>query len=400
MVSTIGKKKKENIRVSFIDSPSSEDVTGSMVYVKTPKHRLLLDAGLHQSNDRYNDFLVNKRKYKEFKSKDLDFVFITHNHADHLLALPKLYGEGFRGETIVSCGSKQIMKDMGYDCAEINERDVIFINSQHDKHYKPLYGIEEVNTMLEYTLEYPVNTKIDIDEELSFELIPNGHLLGSCQILLYITIDGLTKTLLYTGDIGNKIVDNKFVGKYQQVKNATVVIGESTYGDKPDIKTGNKERKNDLEKLKSIIDTQIKEMNGRVVIPTFAQSRCQQLALMIYQMYKESEWKPNVYVDSPLSIKIFNDYIECLDGEDKELFDELMESGFIKFVKEPTDSKALVSSNEPCLILSTAGMCQVGRIRHHLKNVYQIVMRPFYLLDIQLLIVLRQYYVIQNEKQL
>ena len=361
-------KKKKDIRISFVDSPSSEDVTGSMVLVTTPNHKILLDAGLHQSNDRYEDFLVNKRKYKEFKPKDLDFCFITHNHADHFLALPRLYGEGFRGATIVSSGSKQIMKDMGYDCAEINEKDVLVINSQKDKNYKPLYGIEEVDTMLEYTLEYPMNTKIDIDEELSFELIPSGHLLGSCQIMLYITVDGLTKSILYTGDIGNRIVDNKFVGKYQQVHKASVVIGESTYGDKPDIKTGKKERKNDLEKLKSVIDTQIKEMNGRVIIPTFAQSRCQQLALMIYQIYKDSEWKPKVYVDSPLSIKIFNDYLDCLEGEEKNLFDELMESGFITFVKESTDSKALVASNEPCLVLSTAGMCQVGRIRHHLKK--------------------------------
>lgn len=339
-----------------------------MVLVTTPNHKILLDAGLHQSNDRYEDFLVNKRKYKEFKPKDLDFCFITHNHADHFLALPRLYGEGFRGTTIVSTGSKQIMKDMGYDCAEINEKDVLVINSQKDKNYKPLYGVEEVDTMLEYTLEYPMNTKIDIDEELSFELIPSGHLLGSCQIILYITVNGLTKSILYTGDIGNRVVDNRFVGKYQQVDKATIVIGESTYGDKPDIKTGKKERKNDLEKLKSVIDTQIKEMNGRVIIPTFAQSRCQQLALMIYQMYKDLEWKPKVYVDSPLSIKIFDDYLDCLDGEDKILFDELVKSGFITFVKESTDSKALVESNEACLILSTAGMCQVGRIRHHLKK--------------------------------
>lgn len=339
-----------------------------MVLVTTPNHKILLDAGLHQTNDRYEDFLVNKRKYKEFKPKDLDFCFITHNHADHFLALPKLYGEGFRGATIVSSGSKQIMKDMGYDCAEINERDILVINSQRDKNYKPLYGIEEVDMMLEYTLEYPMNTKIDIDEEISFELIPSGHLLGSCQILLYITIDNVTKTVLYTGDIGNKVVDNKFVGKYKQVKYADLVIGESTYGDKPDIKTNNKERKNDLEKLKSVIDTQIKEMKGRVIIPTFAQSRCQQLALMIYQMYKNSEWKPKVYVDSPLSLKIFNDYEYCLDGEDKVLFDELIDSEFITFVKESMDSKALVQSNEPCLVLSTAGMCQVGRIRHHLKK--------------------------------
>ena len=109
-------------------------------------------------------------------------------------------------------------------------------------------------------------------------------------------------------------------------------------------------------------------MKGRVVIPSFAQSRLQQLVLMIYEMYKDSEWKPKVYIDSPLSIKIFDDYEECLTGEDKKLFDEMIQDKMFTFIKESEDSKILVQSNEPCVILSTSGMCMVGRIRHHLKK--------------------------------
>lgn len=323
---------------------------------------------MHQTNDRYEDFLVNNRKFKEFKPKDIDFIFITHVHGDHSLLNPKLYKEGCRAATIVSNGSKQVLKDMAYDCAQINERDILVINSQHNKNYSPLYGIEDVNKMLEYTLEKPINEKIYVNDELSFELIPSGHLLGSCQVKLYITIDGLTKTILVTGDLGNKVIKNHFVGEYQQVDYADLVIGESTYGDRPDLKTGLKERKNDLEKFKSIIETQIHELKGRVVIPSFAQSRLQQLVLMIYEMYKDSDWKPKVYIDSPLSIKIFEDYDECLDGEDKVLFDEMIQSNMFTFVKESEDSKALVESDEPCVILSTSGMCTVGRIRHHLKK--------------------------------
>lgn len=312
--------------------------------------------------------MVNNRKFKEFKPKDIDFIFITHVHGDHSLLNPKLYKEGCRAATIVSNGSKQVLKDMAYDCAQINERDILVINSQHNKNYSPLYGIEDVNKMLEYTLEKPINEKIYVNDELSFELIPSGHLLGSCQVKLYITIDGLTKTILVTGDLGNKVIKNHFVGEYQQVDYADLVIGESTYGDRPDLKTGLKERKNDLEKFKSIIEMKIHELKGRVVIPSFAQSRLQQLVLMIYEMYKDSDWKPKVYIDSPLSIKIFEDYDECLDGEDKVLFDEMIQSNMFTFVKESEDSKALVESDEPCVILSTSGMCTVGRIRHHLKK--------------------------------
>ena len=323
---------------------------------------------MHQTNDRYEDYLVNNRKFKEFKVKDIDFVFVTHNHIDHVGLIPKLYRDGFRGATIISENSKQILKDMTLDSAYINERYILMINSQHNKNYKPLYSVSDVYKMLEYTLEKPVNQKIVIDDELAFELVPAGHILGSCQVKLYFSIDGTTKTLLVTGDLGNKIVGNRFVGEYQQVEYADVVIGESTYGDRPDIKTGIKERKNDLDKFKSIIDTQIHEMNGRVIIPSFSMSRSQQLALMLYEMYKDSEWKPKIYIDSPLTIKIFEDYAECLDGQDKIDFDSMMTSNMFTFIKESEDSKHLVASNEPCLIISSSGMCQSGRIRHHLKR--------------------------------
>lgn len=368
MVFTIAKKKKDFIRISFVDSPSSEDVTGSLIYISTPNHKFLVDAGLYQTNDRYEDFLVNNRKYKEFKPKELDYVFITHSHSDHMNLLPKLFKDGCNARVIITEGTSEIIKDMMTDCAEINERDVVIINNQHDKQYEALYDIDDVHNTMNHIVEFHMKEKIKIDDELSFELIPSGHLLGSCQVLLYLTVNNITKTVLVTGDIGNKIVGNRFVGEYKQVKNADYVIAESTYGDKPDIKTGRKERKNDLEKFKSIIDTQIHDLKGRVIIPSFAQSRSAQLVLMVYQLYKDSDWKPKVYIDSPLAIKLFKDYENCLEGKDKEDFDEMLHSGMFHFVKEPVDSKTLVASNEPCLIISTSGMCQVGRIRHHLKK--------------------------------
>jgi len=363
------KKNKEDIRISFVDEPASEDVTGSGVLIETPNHKILLDYGLAQSNDRYEDFLVNNRKTKEFKAKDIDLIFISHLHADHCLKTPKLFKDGCNGGVIISKGSLGVLKTMAIDSALISERDTLVINAQHNKKYSPIYTIDDVNTMIEHVLEMNINEKVIIDEELSFQLIPSGHLLGGVQIVLYITINGITKVIGYTGDIGNRETNNYFVGKFKPIECfCDVLIGESTYGDRPDLKTGKKERKNDLDKLKSIIDTQIKEMKGKVVIPSFAQSRVQQLALMIYQLYKNEEWQPKVYIDSPLAISIFKEYEQVLEGEEKELFDELLKWDKLIFTKESEESKVLVSSQEPCLIISTSGMCQIGRIRHHLKQ--------------------------------
>ena len=148
MVFTIAKKKKDFIKISFIDSPSSEDVTGSLIYISTPNHKFLVDAGLYQTNDRYEDFLVNNRKYKEFKPKELDYVFITHNHGDHCLLLPKLFKDGCKANVIIADGSAAVLKDMAEDCAEINERDVILINNQHSKHYESLYAVSYTHLTL------------------------------------------------------------------------------------------------------------------------------------------------------------------------------------------------------------------------------------------------------------
>ena len=165
---------------------------------------------------------MNNRKYKEFKPKEIDYIFLTHNHADHCLLCPKLYKEGCKAKVIVTEGSSIVLKDMAEDCAEINERDVLIINSQHDKNYSPLYGLDDVFNMMNYVSEYEYDKKIFIDDELSFMLIPSGHLLGSCQVLLFLTVNNVTKSILITGDIGNKIIENRFVGHYEQVRTCEI----------------------------------------------------------------------------------------------------------------------------------------------------------------------------------
>ena len=178
------KKDKKDIRISFVDEPASEDVTGSGVLVETPNHKILLDYGLTQSNDRYEDFLVNNRKTKEFRAKDIDLIFLSHLHADHCLKVPKLFKDGCNGGVIVSKGSLGVLKTMAIDSTLISERDILVINSQHNKNYSPIYSINDVNKMIEHTLEKDVNQKIYIDDEISFQLIPSGHLLGGVQIIL------------------------------------------------------------------------------------------------------------------------------------------------------------------------------------------------------------------------
>lgn len=366
----MGKKKnKENkIVVSFVDSPSSDGVTGSMIYIKSPNHNLLLDVGINQTSDKLHDYLVNNRKTKEFKPKDIDTIIVSHVHGDHLFLAPTLYARGCRATTFISEKSTGTVSKMLDDCAYINERDAIVLSDQESRNYKPLFTPDDKSLFMEYLCECPTNEVIKVDEELSFELIPSGHLLGGCQIMLYFKIGSRYETICYTGDIGNCVVNNRFVGKLEKINKCSLLIAESTYGNRKDLRVTNKERQNDLDKLKTIIDTQILQMKGRVIIPSFAMSRCQQLAYMIYDLYKnDPNFTYKVYIDSPLAINIFKEYAEILEGKDKEDFDNLMNWDKLVFVKESEDSKALVKSHEPCCVISSSGMCNVGRITHHIK---------------------------------
>lgn len=366
----MGKKKDEKVVVSFEDSMSSIDVTGSMIYVKTPNHNILLDVGMHQSNDRYSDYQINNRKFKGFKPKEIDYIFVSHQNADHVCLGSLVYKRGCKGTTIISKGSYGIMKKMVEDSTYITVRDASNMSDKENKNVLPIYDEEDTALYLSHTIEATVGEIHKIDDELSYKFIGAGHILGACQIILYITINGATKRIGYTGDIGNPHIGNKFVGTFEPItEQLSLCIGEATYGDRPDLKVGKKVRKTDLNKLKSIIDTQVNDLHGRVIIPSFAQSRQQSIAYMIYSLYKDNEeFQPKVYIDSPLGISIFEEYLEVLEGSEKEEFKKMMDWKNLIFVRESEDSKALVQSNEPCVVLASSGMISAGRVRHHIKK--------------------------------
>lgn len=215
----------------------------------------------------------------------------------------------------------------------------------------------------------PFNERVVLDDELSVEFYPNAHLLGSASIKFFLTCGNTTRTLLYTGDIGNNKIYNPYVGDFAQVKKADYVIAECTYGDRPTQKNGRKERRNDLNKLKTIVDTQVKENNGRVLIPSFAQSRTQLLVYFLHEIYASQEWQPDIYVDSPLACKIFELYGDLLGHNESNDFKEILTWEKLHLISAPEDSMTLVNSSNPCVIISCSGFCTAGRVRHHIKNI-------------------------------
>lgn len=365
----IKKQKNKSIQISFIDEYASENVTGSMVYIKTPNHKLLLDAGFVQSNDIETDYKRNTRSMKKFKIKEIDYLFLTHTHGDHIFLAPYLYKQGCTAKTMIPKDSINILKIMLENCAGINERDARYLTKRNKKRFNPIFDNDDIEYFLKYVEEYPIGYMIKIDEELSFKWIPSGHLLKGCQLELYITIGNHTKKILYTSDLGNPKLRQCFTESFEPIEKANYVIAESTYGDKSDLKIRKKERELEMKYLKELILSQVVDKQGKLLIPSFSQSRTQSISYLIYEIFKNQDIKFDIYIDSPLSMKLFDAMKDILtDGELLKL-KELLKWKHLKFISSIEESFALMKSQKPCIIISSSGMCNHGRVKEHLKYI-------------------------------
>lgn len=362
-------KKKTPIEISFINEPASEIVTGSMVHIKTENHNILLDAGFYQSADILTDYRVNNRTLKSLKIKDIDLIILSHNHGDHIFYAPVLYKRNCQAKVLVPHQATAILKAMCEDCAHINERDAEYLSSREGKEFLPIYTKGDVQNFLNHVEELPTHKKIRIDDELSVEFIPSGHLLKGCQIALYIRVGSQTKKILYTGDLGNKYLQQPFTEKFEAVEKANLVIAEATYSASKNVRVTQKERNADFNKLKHYIEDEVIAKHGRLLIPVFAQARAESVLYLLYKMYGNKEWfKTKIYIDSPLACKIFKIYPTLLYGDELELFNKMISWENVHFITEAKDSIALVASDEPCIILSSSGMCTNGRVKYHIKS--------------------------------
>lgn len=365
----MGKNKKNPIEISFVDSPSSENVTGSSVYIKTPNHNILLDAGFVQTNDLKKDYKTNTRTFKNFKVKDLDFIFLTHTHGDHIFLAPALYKNGCNATTIIPKSSFDLLNTMLDNCANIVVRDAQYLTRKSGKPYFPIFEHKDIIYFDSYVKEYPFYQKIIIDDELSFRFIPSGHLLKGCQLELFITVKNVTKKILYTSDLGNPSLKQEFTEEFEMVDKANYVIAESTYGDKPELVINQMERNRELRALEQLIREQVMEKRGKVLIPSFAQSRTQVIAYVLYKMLKDTEFHDFIYIDSPLAIKVFQVMEKILDGKEKEEMENLLHWDRLQLIENYEDSAEIMKSEEACIIISSSGMCEHGRVKEHLKYI-------------------------------
>lgn len=357
-------KKKKEVTLEVIGGNAS-GVTGSCTKIDFYGRTILFELGMIQSNSTIlGNYKDNCAIFNKMKPRKIEMVIIGHCHCDHIGLIPMLFARGNRDvKIIVPKDSKCILKEMWSDTAYINERDCEALNRKGDKSYTPLYTQDEVEMALKNVVEIEIGNIVDIDENVAIRYTPAGHILRSCQTELYINGGSHTRKILFTSDIGNRMIEDRkvFVEKLQPVASCNICIGESTYGRRKG-SMSKKDIELDRLKMKTVIKQFCLDSNRRVLIPTFSLDRMPFILWELYQLFgQDSNFNIPILIDSPLANRLLDCYSSILDGEAKDKFDEMMSWKNIRKVITPEDSKAAISDKGAKIICASSGMLCAGR---------------------------------------
>lgn len=357
-------KKKKEICIEVVGG-NADGVTGSCTKLQCFGRTILFELGMVQdnstilSNYRDNCSILNK-----IKSKKIEIVIVGHLHCDHIGLIPMLFARGNTDvKIIVPKDSTSILKEMWADTAFINERDAETLNRKNDKVYTPLYTQNEVNMALKNVIEIEVGNIVDIDENISIRYTPSGHILRACQTELFINNGSHTRKILFTSDLGNRMIEDRkvFVERFQPVTSSNISFVESTYGQRKGSMT-KKDIELDRKKIKSVINQFCVNNNHRVLIPTFSLDRMPFILWELYQLFGNDEnFNVPILVDSPLANRLLDCYSSILTDDVKNKFDEMMSWKNIRRIITPEDSKAAISDKGAKIICASSGMLTAGR---------------------------------------
>ncbi|NLT71406.1 MAG: MBL fold metallo-hydrolase [Verrucomicrobiaceae bacterium] len=347
---------------------AAETTTGSQHLIDVNGSRILLDCGLYQGRrDTAND----RNRHFFFEPKSVDAVVLSHAHIDHSGNLPSLTSGGFQGNIYSTFATRDLCQIMLADSARIQGQDTKWLNKRRAKRgepdLEPLYTEQEAEECVRQFVTIGYNRSIRIADGVTLTLIDAGHILGSAQVILDVVEHGKRKRLLFSGDVGRG--NNEILRDPAVAEDVDIVLMESTYGNREH------ELPTQANHLLSDILNRALDKKGKIIIPAFAVERTQQLVYVLHQLTEEKLIPPvPIYVDSPLAVsatEIFRLHPECFNEEVYEfLFEKRDPFGFenLSLIRKVDESKALNDLDEPAIIISASGMCEAGRILHHLRN--------------------------------
>ncbi len=347
------------------------NVTGSCYIIETPSGPVMVDCGLYQGNRHLEE--RNRRPFG-FDPTEIQRVILTHAHIDHSGLLPRLVAEGYEGDVIGHPATCDLADIMLRDSAHIQEEDAAYAlkrwqrgNKRGQRPAGPLYTIADAERAVTRLRPLPYGEVVDLSPHVRLRLIDAGHILGSANVELWLRDNGESLRLTFSGDVGAS--DSRIIRDPSPPSTTDFLVMESTYGNRNHDAVGARH-----EKLRKAIAGTI-ERNGCVVIPAFSVGRTQEIVYALNEMV-EAHTLPTfkAFVDSPLAIsatRIFRKHPECYK---RELVEDIMsgddpfEFPNLRFTRSVDDSKAINRTDPPYVVISAAGMCNAGRIRHHLLN--------------------------------
>lgn len=355
------------MKLTFLGA--THEVTGSCTLLEACGRNILIDCGMEQGPDIYENCEL------PVSPGELDAILLTHAHIDHSGLIPAMVAKGFRGAVYCTEATRRLCTIMLRDSAHIQEFEAQWRNRKAQRaglpSYEPLYTMADAEQALRQFMAYPYHEKVELCPGIGVCFYDAGHLLGSSSIYLTVTEEGQTRTLLFSGDLGNH--SRPLIRDPEKAPAADYVVVESTYGDRL-----HGERPDYLGQLTQILQ-QTFDRGGNVVIPSFAIGRTQELLYLIRTIKEEKRLRGHegfpVYVDSPLAAEATRIYSAGLtDYYDQETLD-LLEKGIdpitfrdLRLSVTADESKLINEDPTPKVILSASGMCEAGRIRHHLKH--------------------------------
>lgn len=350
---------------------ADHEVTGSCHYIEVGDKHILIDYGMEQGVNTFENAPLPVSEAK------IDYVFLTHAHVDHSGMLPLLYARGFRGQVFTTDATADLCSIMLRDCAHIQAMEAEWKNrkakrSENTPAVEPVYTMEDAVGIIKRIVPCHYDEEIQICDEIRVRFTDIGHLLGSASIELWLTEGSATKKIVFSGDIGNK--DQPLLKNPKFTEKADYVVMESTYGDR----LHGEERPDYVKELAAILKETF-DRGGNVIIPSFAVGRTQEMLYFLRKIKVDRlvEGHENfpVYMDSPLAVDatgIFQENrYECFDDDAMELVREGINPisfGGLKLAITSEESKAINFDETPKVIISASGMCDAGRIRHHLKH--------------------------------
>lgn len=364
------------MKITFLGA--TRTVTGSNFLVEGAGKKFLVDCGMWQGKAEIEE--ENGQDF-EFNPAEIDFMLLTHAHIDHSGRIPKLYKEGFKNKVYAHKATCDLCALMLPDSGHIQEMESEWKNKKRmrkgENPLPPIYTAEEAARCLEIFEPVKYDEIIEITPQIQVRFNDAGHMLGSSMIEVWVEEDGKRTKAVFTGDIGNN--DIPLLSSPTMIEDTDYLVMESTYGSRLHIKNDQK-----AELFLDIVSETL-DNGGTVVIPSFAVGRTQEILYEINHIKEEEQddefrrkyknlMKTPVYVDSPLAISATEVFRENMDLFDEETQEEIMrgdnplEFSGLQFTRTPDESKALNQDPRSSIIISASGMCEVGRIKHHLKH--------------------------------